>query len=179
MSDSLRDQLLKAGLVTKKQATKSERSQQQYRGGKGRKPEHAGSQGPSGDAARAAKATRDRELNREQQAKVEARARRAQLRQIIDQHRVAKPETDEYFNFVDGGKVHRIPVDPNLRARLVAGTLVIARCDGRYDLVPAEAASLIRERDAAAVIQHDAPSASAAADDDPYREFAVPDDLTW
>jgi len=92
---------------------------------------------------------------------------------------VAKPDTDEYFNFVDGGKVHRIPVDTNIRARLVAGTLVIARCEGRYDLVPAEAASLILERDAAAVIQHDAPSATAAADDDPYRDFAVPDDLTW
>lgn len=178
MSDSLRDQLLKAGLVTKKQAARSERAQQPYRGGKGRTPPASGPV-RSDDAARAAKAARDRELNREQQAKVEARARRAELRQIIEQHRVAKPETDEYFNFVDGGKVCRIPVDAGLRARLVAGTLVIARCGGRYDMVPAEAASLIRERDAAAVISLDAPASPAAAEDDPYRDFAVPDDLTW
>lgn len=179
MSDSLRDQLLKAGLVTKKQAAQTERSQNQFRGGKGRKPPPSATQGRVDDAALAAKAARDRELNRAQQAKVEARARRAALRQIIEQHRVAKPESDEYFNFVDGGKVRRIPVDANLRARLVAGTVVIARCDGRYDLVPSEAAPLIRERDPAAVLALDAPASPAAAEDDPYRDFAVPDDLTW
>jgi hypothetical protein len=179
MSDSLRDQLLKAGLVTKKQAAQSERSKQQYRGGKGRTPPPATGLAAVDDATRAAKAARDRELNREQQAKIEARARRAQLRQIIDQHRLPWPETDEYFNFVDGGKVRRIAVDAGLRARLIAGTLVIARCDGRYDMVPAEVAALIRERDPAAVIALDSPPAPAGAGDDPYREFAVPDDLTW
>jgi uncharacterized protein len=179
MSDSLRDQLLKAGLVTKKQAAQTERSQNQFRGGKIRRPPGDGGPARTDNAAQAAKAARDRELNREQQARIAARARRAELRQIIDQHRMAKPETDEYFNFVDGGKVRRIPVDAGLRARLVAGTVVIARCDGRYDLVPLDAAALIRERDAAAVIVLDAPSAAAAAEDDPYRDFVVPDDLTW
>ena len=177
MSDSLRDQLLKAGLVTKKQAAQSERAQHQFRGGKGRKAPPGSAQ--VDDPAQAAKNARDRELNREQQARIAARARRAELRQIIQQHRVAKPETDEYFNFVDDGKVRRIPVDASLRARLVAGTLVVARCDGRYDLVPAEAAALLRERDPAAVIALDSPPAPAAPADDPYREFAVPDDLTW
>lgn len=177
MSDSLRDQLLKAGLVTKKQAAQSER--QPFRGGKGRRSPPGTGHAATDDAARAAKAARDRELNREQQAKIEARARRAELRQIIDQHRLPGPETDEYFNFVDGGKVRRISVDAGLRARLIAGTLVIARCDGRYDMVPAEAAILIRERDPAAVIALDSPPAPAGAGDDPYREFVVPDDLTW
>ena len=178
MSDSLRDQLLKAGLVTKKQAAQSERAQQQFRGGKGRNPPPA-CRRAADDPARAAKAARDRELNREQQAKIAARARRAELRQIIEQHRVARPETDEYFNFVDGGKVRRIAVDAGLRARLVAGTLVIARCDGRYDLVPAEAAALVRERDPTAVIALGSPPARPRPTDDPYRDFTVPDDLTW
>jgi len=181
MSDSLRDQLLKAGLVTKKQAAQSERAQQ-YRGTKGRKAQPETGHGRNDEAVLAAKAARDRELNREQQAKVEARARRAALRQIIDQHRVAKPETDEYFNFVDGGKVRRIPVDADLRARLIAGTLLIARCDGRYELVPVDASARIRERDPAAIVAFEspaAPAAPAAAGEDPYRDFAVPDDLTW
>jgi len=101
------------------------------------------------------------------------------LRQIIDQHRVPSPETDDYYNFVDGGKVRRIAVDDGLRARLVAGTLLIARCDGRYSMIPAEAAALVRERDADAVIALDQPAAGATSEDDPYRDFAVPDDLTW
>lgn len=179
MSDSLRDQLLKAGLVTKKEAARSERAKQPFRGGKGRSPQAGTSSKAADDAARAAKAARDRELNRQQQAKIEARARRAQLRQIIDQHRVPSPETDDYFNFVDGGRVRRIAVDGKLRARLVAGTLVIARCDGRYDMVPADAAALVRERDAGAVVALDRPDSAPARDDDPYRDFTVPDDLTW
>ncbi len=179
MSDSLRDQLLKAGLVTKKEAARSERAKQPFRGGKGRNPPTGTSNKAADDAARAAKAARDLELNRQQQAKLEARARRAQLRQIIDQHRVPSPETDEYFNFVDNGKVRRIAVDGSLRARLVAGTLLIARCDGRYDMVPAEAAALVRERDPGALITLDLPDTRSTPEDDPYRDFAVPDDLTW
>jgi len=179
MSDSLRDQLLKAGLVTKKEAARSERAKQPFRGGKGRNPPTGTSNKAADDAARAAKAARDRELNRAQQAKIEARARRAQLRQIIDQHRIPSPETDEYFNFVDGGKVRRIAVDGGLRAKLVAGTLVIARCDGRYDMVPAEAAAQVRERDPDAVVSLDPSVAAQTSEDDPYRDFAVPDDLTW
>jgi uncharacterized protein YaiL (DUF2058 family) len=101
------------------------------------------------------------------------------LRQLIDQHRIPSPETDEYFNFVDGGKVRRVAVDGSLRARLVAGSLVIARCDGRYDLVPADAAALVRERDADAVIDLRPPDSRSASEDDPYRDFTVPDDLTW
>ncbi len=179
MSDSLRDQLLKAGLVTKKEAARSERAKQPFRGGKGRSSPAGTSNKASDDAARAAKAARDRELNRQQQARIEARARRAQLRQIIDQHRVPSPETDDYYNFVDGGKIRRIAVDGNLRARLVAGTLVIARCDGRYDMIPAEAAALVRERDAGAVIALDQRDATPTPGDDPYRDFTVPDDLIW
>jgi uncharacterized protein YaiL (DUF2058 family) len=179
MSDSLRDQLLKAGLVTKKQAAKSERAQQQFRGGKGRRPPPGAGNAPADDAARAAKAARDRELNREQQSMIEARARRAQLRQIIDQHRVPGPESDEYFNFVDGDKVRRIAVDAGLRARLVAGTLLIVRCDGRYDMLPAEAAKLVRERDPAALVTLESSSKQAIAEDDAYSGFRVPDDLTW
>lgn len=179
MSDSLRDQLLKAGLVTKKEAARSERAKPPFRGGKGRSTPAGTSNSAADDAARAAKAARDRELNRQQQAKIEARARRAQLRQIIDQHRVPSPETDDYYNFVDGGKVRRIAVDASLRARLVAGTLLIARCDGRYQMIPAEAAALVRERDAEAVIALVQPDATSTSEDDPYRDFAVPDDLTW
>jgi uncharacterized protein len=179
MSDSLRDQLLKAGLVTKKEAARSERAKQPFRGGKGRSLPAGPGGKAADDAARAAKAARDRELNRQQQAKIEARARRAQLRQIIDQHRVPSPETDEYFNFVDGGKVRRIAVDGGLRARLIAGTLLIVRCDGRYDMVPAEAAELLRERDPGALVALEPPDAKSTAEDDPYRDFAVPDDLTW
>jgi hypothetical protein len=103
------------------------------------------------------------------------------LRQLVQQLRVPRPESDDYFNFVDGGKIHRLQVTPELRTRLVAGTLAIVRHGGRYDVVPADSLDRIRERHADAIVAD--PTAPAAAPtpaaDDPYKDLVVPDDLTW
>ncbi len=182
MSDSLRDQLLKAGLVTRKQAVQAERQQhqQQHRQTKGHKPQ------PEDEArrraveqAKAAKSARDQELNRQRQASAEAQARMAQVAQILETHRLPKPESDEFFNFVDRGKVRRIPVTADLRERIVGGKIQVVRCAGRYELVLPEIAERVRERDPKAVVTLPAPTSQQAAADDPYKDFAVPDDLMW
>jgi uncharacterized protein YaiL (DUF2058 family) len=185
MSLSLREQLLKAGLVTEKQAKQAERStsdqrHQQAKGGK-RKPPTPPAPAKAAQQALAAKLLRDQELNRKQQEKAERKARAAQLRQLVEQLRVVRPESDDYYNFVDGGKVRRIQVTPDLRARLVAGTLAIVRHDGHYDVVPSDALPRIRERHADAIVASPTaePAAAAPAEDDPYKDFVVPDDLTW
>jgi uncharacterized protein len=185
MSMSLREQLLKAGLVTEKQVKQADQSQrhqqkQQPKRGKNAPPPELT---PAAKQAQAAKAARDSELNRRQQEKVEARARTAALRQLIEQHRVPRVESDDYYNFVDGAKIRRIAVDADQRRRILNGDLVIVRCEGRYNLVPAEAAARIRERDERAVLPPPTATTTTAADapaaDDPYKDFVVPDDLTW
>jgi uncharacterized protein YaiL (DUF2058 family) len=184
MNLSLREQLLKAGLVTEKQAKKAARSESEHK--HRQKKGGASTAAPPAPAlaaeqARAAKLLRDQELNRRQQEKAARKARAAELRQLVEQLRVPRPESDDYYNFVDGGKVHRLAVTPGLRARIVAGTLAIVRSDGHYDLVPVEVLDRIRERDATAVVALPAaePAAAAPAADDPYKDFVVPDDLTW
>jgi uncharacterized protein YaiL (DUF2058 family) len=182
MSLSLREQLLKAGLVTEKQAKQAERgtSEQRHRQAKGGKPAPPPPPTLAAQQAQAAKLLRDQELNRKQREKAERRARAAELRQLVEQLRVARPESDDYFNFVDGGRIHRLAVTPELRARIVAGTLAIVRSDGHYDLVPADALERIRERDATAIVALPAETAAGnTAEDDPYKDFVVPDDLTW
>jgi len=185
MNLSLREQLLKAGLVTEKQAKQADRStgdqrHRQAKGGK-RSPPPPPEPTKAAQQAQAAKLLRDQELNRKQQEKAARKARAAELRQLVEQLRLPRPESDDYFNFVDGGKVHRIQVTPELRARLVAGTVAIVRYDGRYDVVPVELLDRIRERHADAIVTD--PTAVAAApalpEDDPYKDFVVPDDLTW
>ena len=81
--------------------------------------------------------------------------------------------------------MRRIAVDAALRARLVRGDLAIVRCDGHLDLVPASCVARILERDPAAVVHANAlappestPGAIEPADD-PYKDYVVPDDLTW
>jgi hypothetical protein len=184
MNLSLREQLLKAGLVTEKQAKQAahaegQQKHRQKKGGGTAPPPPAPAR--AAEQARAAKLLRDQELNRKQQEKAARKARAAELRQLVEQLRVPRPESDDYYNFVDGGKIHRLAVTPELRARIVAGTLAIVRSDGHYDLVPSEALDRIRERDATAVVVLPAtePAAGAPAADDPYKDFVVPDDLTW
>jgi len=187
MSMSLRDQLLKAGLVSEQQAKQAERqaSQQQRQKQKHQPKDKRDTVSETQQAARrvqAAKAARDQELSRRQKDQAEAKARQAQIDQLIEQHRLPRAQTEERYNFVIGGKIRRIPADAALRARIISGELTIVRGSGGYELVPAEAAGRIRERDARAVVwqggtEPGAPTAAPA--EDPYKGFEVPDDLMW
>lgn len=188
MSDSLRDQLLKAGLVTErqaKQATLQSRHEQHQQTRAPKKQRIAQAQAPHAPTAAqqqaaAAKAARDQELNRRQQEKIAARARAAEITQILEQNSIARDAAGEdYFNFINNGKVRRMAVTPAERERIVRGTVVIVRWSGKVHLVPPEAAERIRERHPTAVIDLPAPSAAAADENDPYKDFVVPDDLTW
>lgn len=181
MSLSLRDQLLKAGLVTEKQVQLAERQQkrEQYQAPRGRKR----AQGPTpqqlaAQKAQAEKAARDTELNRRKQEKADRKARFAQVKQLVEQHQVARVETDDFYNFVDGTKIRRVPVTAALREKLVRGELAIVRNEGRYAFVPADIAAEIRERVERAVIHHNIPG-SADDQDDSYKDYVVPDDLMW
>jgi uncharacterized protein YaiL (DUF2058 family) len=175
MSMSLRDQLLAAGLGTRQQAKNArEQQHQQAR----RKGGPAPQQNDAAQRAQAEKAERDRELNRRQQAKTEAKALRAQIRQWVEQDKLPAIESDESFSFIDGGKVRRVAVDANRRGQLARGEVVLVRNKGHYEQLPAAAAVRIRERDATAVVSLDAAAAPVDAND-PYKDFAVPDDLVW
>ncbi len=179
MSDSLRDQLLKAGLVTESKVKNANQALEQRRRqlkseGKRRAPD------PPGVAQNeeARKAARDLELNRRQQEKVQRRALRAQVEQLIEQARLPRLESEDYYSFIDGRKVCRLAVDAQRRKDICDGKLVIVRYRGLHEVVPAEAAQRIRERDIDALIIPDEQNKAASADD-PYKDFVVPDDLTW
>jgi uncharacterized protein YaiL (DUF2058 family) len=183
MSMSLREQLLAAGLGNKKQARQAEQQQKQQQHhqakNKAAREEQDQRAAEARAKAQAAKAARDAELNRKRQENAERKEKWAQIKQLIEQHRLPKPaDSEEYFNFIDRGKVRRITADNALRERLVAGTVVIARCEGRYDIVLAEIGDRIRERDERAVVKLNAEEAKPS-DDDPYKEYVVPDDLMW
>lgn len=174
---SLRDQLLKAGLVTEKQVREATQKQAKQVVSR-HKPQAPTQQQRAAQRAQAEKAARDQELNRKKQEKAERKARAAEVNQLVEQHRVPKIESEDYFNFVDRNTIERIAVDAPTRAQLDAGTLLIVRYRGHYALVPAVDAERIRERDAAAVIA--LPAVSKTPDpDDPYKDFVVPDDLRW
>jgi uncharacterized protein YaiL (DUF2058 family) len=184
MSLSLRDQLLAAGLVTEKQVKQAEASQsQQHHRHKKTTSKAAPPPKPLSAAQRALeeKAARDKELNRKKEEKAARRARAVAINQLVEQNRIPRVEDEdpEYYNFVDSGKIHRIAIKGDTRERLVSGSLVVARFRGFYALVPKEAADKIRAIDANAVLEHKVEPTTSVAEDDPYKDFVVPDDLKW
>jgi uncharacterized protein YaiL (DUF2058 family) len=212
--NSLRDQLLKVGLVTEKQAKQAaqQEQQRQFRNrppkpkdprppqqGQGANPRQQAPQ-PAAVAprpaqhpvqsaatlaaqqAQAAKVARDQELNRKREEKAKRRARLAEIEQIIEQNRVPRLETEDYYSFIDGKKIRRMAVDPERREKLTSGVLAIVRYKGHYAVVPKETAERIRERDENMVVPMAQPKDGApaqAAAEDPYKDFVVPDDLMW
>jgi uncharacterized protein YaiL (DUF2058 family) len=207
MNSSLRDQLLAAGLVTEKQARQAAQQEQQrqfrdrprpnpgQRPGASPNPNQGQNRGPAqnkGPAqpqqppslktqtqqAQAAKVARDQELNRRREDKAQRRARMAQIEQIIEQNRVPRLETEDFYSFIDGKKIRRMAVDAQRREQLTRGELVIVRYRGHYAVVPAAIAERIRERDANMVVPLVQPKTSSEPDD-AYKDFVVPDDLMW
>ncbi|KPA90996.1 hypothetical protein PF66_03074 [Pseudomonas asplenii] len=181
MSLSLRDQLLKAGLVNQKQAKQVSKDKQKHQ-----RLVHKGqaevddTQARLAQQAQAEKVKRDQELNRQQQEKAEAKARAAQVKQLIETSRLPKLTTEDYYNFVDDKKVKRLSVNNLMRNKLSNGSLAIVHHGGGYEVIPREAALKIQERAPERIVQLNALSETQVPDeDDPYAAYQIPDDLMW
>lgn len=183
MANSLRDQLLKQGLVDEKklkQINSSERKKQkQQRHSKDTRPDEARL---LAQQALAEKAERDRELNRQQREMAERKAIAAQIAQLIQLNRIPRDKGEIAFNFVDDKKVKRLHVTADVRDQLSSGLLAIVALNGRYEVVPAAVAEKIRQRDETTIIvcnDRRQPETEQEDTDDPYADYKVPDDLMW
>ena len=178
MSLSLREQLLQAGLVGSKQVKKAEQEKRQQAK---KNPAAQSEKQQALQKEQAEKIARDKELNRKRDEDRQRQAKLAEIRQIVEQNRLPRIESDEYFNFVHRNKVHRIAVDASLRERITSGQVILVRYGKFYAPVLPDIAEKVRERDAASIVDLKAQvSATDQPDeDDPYKDFAVPDDLMW
>lgn len=183
MKNSLRDQLIKAGVANEEHLKRAKASDRKhYRQAKQQK--RSGGEAPQTEAARLAAEAAAREkaraqaLNRERQAEANRLAAEAQARDMVVQSEISRApaETDIAFNFDHGGKIRKVYVSAELHKSLVAGKLAICRTRGRYRLVPVEVARKV---------QPIAPYLVAFLSDGPkpedpdYADFPVPDDLMW
>ena len=189
MAGSLKDQLLKAGLVTADQARKIERQARVEK--QARRKDKSSPPAPS-DAAKTRelarqlndeKARRDREQMRAIADKAKVKALQAEIRQIVLEHdqRVKTVSDDDVpYNFVHGKRVKRIYVPAAQRDQIISGRLVIVNNDGIYHLLPKKAAEKVRQRDPKRIIvANDGATPEPDSDDEYYAQFKVPDDLDW
>lgn len=184
MGNALRDQLLKAGVVSEKQAKQAAKEKQkdlQRQHGQGKATAQEEEKRRL-QKAQAEKLERDRLLNQQRQEQAEKKAIAAQIRQLVEQNRQPKGDGDTPYNFADGGKVKRLYLSDKVRERIAKGQLAIIRLDKEYELVPPEIAEKIQARDANSVVVFNLSKPSAPAEmppDDPYAKYQIPDDLVW
>ena len=176
MGNSLQEQLLKAGLVNK---SKAQQAKKQSR--KKKRNKAAGAQ-PDGVAqavarAQAEKEARDRELNRQREVNQAAKARKVLLKQYVEQNMLNDRKAEDRYNFVHGGSIKRLYVNPKQREKLGSGQLAIVYVAERYYLMAVENANKVLEMASDTFVF--IPKEEKAEEDDPYADYQVPDDLMW
>ncbi|MEN8206823.1 MAG: DUF2058 domain-containing protein [Pseudomonadota bacterium] len=176
---SLQDQLLKAGLIDKKQAHKIKKNKhKQVKQQQKNKIETADETKLAMQQAQTEKVARDRQLNQQRKAEAERKAVAAQIRQLVEMNRQPGDEGDIDYSFTDGTLVKRMAVTGTQLKQLANGRLCIIKLDQRYELIPTLVAEKIQLRDKSTQILSNR-STEAPDEDDPYADYQVPDDLMW
>jgi uncharacterized protein YaiL (DUF2058 family) len=181
VANSLQDQLLKAGLVSKqklKQNRSDRRKQDKQAGGRMRVPDENRRRA---EEAAAEKAKSDRELNLKRQQEARRKAEENELRQLIHANRLLRKDGTVPYNFQDGGSLKRIYVTAEQQKGLARGGLALVRQDAGYEVVPLEVAGRVLARRPELVLVLNRPEELPAEKDadDPYADYRIPDDLMW
>lgn len=190
MADSLRDQLLKSGIVKAVQSSrvrdeKHAPSREKFTRQNGKLRPAAASRptsAPHGemDLAKAyavrARADAEERKRAEQAVAEQARLRRerkAKIQTLLDGNALNKVDVEHVRHFEYGGKIRRLHVDAEQLRALNAGELAVVQQSGRYLLVTRALAEQVRDIDAHQLALLVDPAATTAVDD------GVPDDLMW
>jgi len=179
MGNPLQDQLLKAGLVTKKQVQKSNQEKARKRKQQPKNKQAVDQNKIKAQQAAAEKSKRDRELNKKKQEQARQKAISIEINQLITNNCLQRDESCEIvYNFEHNKKVKRIYVNEEMKQKIISGKLGIARIEGRYELVPADIAEKIRQRNEKRLVIY-SDDQQIEDKDDPYAGYEVPDDLVW
>lgn len=178
MGTSLRDQLFKAGLIDEKKIRQAKA--EEHKKAKQKKhhaPADANEAKRAAQQALAQKAEHDRILDRERKAAAQRKELMAQIKQLVAAHGLTRPGDDLPYHFVDGNFVRTIQVGAAVHEQLRKNFAVIVKAEEKYDVVPADIAEKIRQRDTTCVILPD--EKRHDAEDDAYSAYKIPDDLIW
>lgn len=150
MGNPFQDQLLKAGLVNKKQANKAKREKHLSR--KQKKEKSTAEISNKVREEQAALAKRNRELNQQRAEENRQREQKAQVKQLIENNRLDQDDRGERYNFVEQNQIKRIYVSDEMADQLSRGLLAIVKLGDSYEVVPAKVARQIVSRDKEAML---------------------------
>jgi uncharacterized protein len=185
MSNDLRDQLLKAGLVTEDQVKATEtrprrepRTSQKPAGKKVKK-----ARPPQSAKAAPARPKRPRKPAAPAQTPSPTphldKAQREVVRTFLREKRQNTPDAPLPYNFQDGRAVKKFWVTAEQQAALGTGELVIVSRNERHYLIGKADSEHLLTLDPKAVIIRAADARSEEAEDPAYKDHPIPDDLVW
>ncbi len=179
MRNSLQDQLLKSGLVNEKKLKDASRAKSKQLKQAGKNTAQLDDERRLAERALRDKADSDRMLAQQRNAAAHQRELAAQIVQLVQHYRQSREGGDVPYNFSDRGIIKKLLVTARLRDQLIRGQLVIVRSGKHYELVPVTAGERIRSRDPEAIVVWNQQASDQPAEDDPYKDFPIPDDLMW
>ncbi|MDW1813986.1 DUF2058 domain-containing protein, partial [Vibrio sp. Vb2362] len=122
---------------------------------------------------------RDKQLSEQQNAERLNKEIKAQINQLIEMNKIELKDGDIKYNFTHGTLVKSLYVDSLIREQLIKGILAIAIVGESYVVIPRGVANKIAQRDESVIIEQKEAESEIPAEDDPYADFVVPDDLMW
>ncbi|MDN2663238.1 DUF2058 domain-containing protein [Psychromonas sp. 14N.309.X.WAT.B.A12] len=179
---SLQDQLMNSGLINKQKAKQAQTEKRRQAKQKKKKGTVAVSDLQKAVQEKAElQKQKDLENNQQSQQELAARAAHGKLIQMIAQHCEKDYQGELDYHFTYDNKVKRIAVTPKIQQGLIKGSFAICVLNDEFYLINKEAAEKLRAIDESVLVAlHDQSENDTATDeDDPYAEFAIPDDLMW
>ncbi|WP_028864803.1 DUF2058 domain-containing protein [Psychromonas aquimarina] len=178
---SLQDQLMKSGLVNKQKAKQAQTEKRR----KAKQKKKKGTVEVSDvqikiNEQKELQKQQDLEKNQQTQAELDARSAHGKLIQMIAQHCEKNYQGEIDYHFTYDNKVKRIAINEKTQQGLIKGLLAICVLNEEFYLINKEAAARLAEIDQSVLVAlHEKVEVSELEEDDPYAEFAVPDDLIW
>jgi hypothetical protein len=181
MAKSLQEQLMGSGLIDKKKAKsiQKEKRIQRKQLPKGQDLDEKEKQRL--EQLKQEKIEKDKELNRKRVEELEKKALKAQVKQIIKTNEVKRSVGEVAFQFTDNKKIKRIYLAQEQYDHLTKGLLAIANIDDEYILIPKGVGKKVQERDDQTIcyLYEKNQTKEQEKEDDPYKDFEIPDDLMW
>jgi len=182
MGDSLRNQLIKAGLVSTQRAEKSQ-TKKQPKLKKSERELHKKSEVHSAiKEQQAQKIAHDKALNAVKEQQIAQKALKAQIRVWVLEHQIPTAEGAQTYYFQHINRAKRVMVTKEQHEQLTKGLLAVTVLDKNTYLLPLEIGKKILENApqyAVYIASHIASQEEKSAQEDPYAQFQVPDDLQW
>jgi uncharacterized protein YaiL (DUF2058 family) len=180
VAKSLQEQLLKAGLINKAVAKTIKTNKR-----KQIKAQHQHKVAITDDLKNSLVKTKneqdkkDRLLNLQKQQQAEQKAITAQIKQLIDSKKIPLDKEGEAYNFNDGTSIKKIYISAEVREQIANGRLAIVKIEDRYEVITAEIASKIFQRDEKCILLLNNKMSNRLNENNAYADYQVPDDLIW